>query len=103
MIPLLRLRRDWFILVSGFLRMSEKIAEKVRVSCDCQSMAGKLVPTVIFWRGREYRIEKIGLHFPLRQGRVLHHIFSVLAGGNFFRLNLDTESLVWVLEEVEAS
>lgn len=82
--------------------MSEKIAEKVRVSCDCQSMAGKLVPTAIFWRGREYGIEKIGLHFPLRQGRVLHHIFSVVAGGNFFRLDLDTESLMWCLEEVES-
>lgn len=82
--------------------MSEKIAEKVRVSCDCQSAAGNLVPTAIFWRGREYRVEKVGLHFPLRQGRVLHHIFSVVAGGNFFKLDFDTESLVWTIEGVEA-
>ena len=45
-------------------------------------------------------ITKLGFHHTVRVGRVLHHIFSVATESMFFRLNLDTETLSWTLEEV---
>ncbi|MDP2874470.1 MAG: hypothetical protein Q8N84_04235 [bacterium] len=83
--------------------MTEKIGEKVEVACQSLPPTGRLTPTKLRWRGREYPVEKIGLHFPLRQGKTLHHIFSIVAGGNFFKLDFDTESLVWTLEEAGES
>ena len=57
-------------------------------------------PTAIEWAGRTYPILKLGLHHTYRRGAVRHHVFSVIARGLFFRLNLNTDSLNWTLEEV---
>lgn len=52
------------------------------------------------WRGRTYKIEKLGLHHTYHLGRVLWHVFSVTGGKMFFRLAFNSENLNWVLEEV---
>ncbi len=57
-------------------------------------------PKYVIWKGRNYTIEKIGLHHAFRRGRTLHHVFSVLAGTLFMRLRLNTDSLDWRLEEI---
>lgn len=57
-------------------------------------------PVILKWDGREYRITKIGLHHTFREGRTLFHIFSVVSGETFFRLNFNTDTLSWRLEEV---
>ncbi len=57
-------------------------------------------PKYVIWKGRNYTVTKIGLHHYFRQGRTLYHIFSVLAGTIFMRLKLDTDSLLWKLEEI---
>lgn len=58
------------------------------------------IPTTITWAGRDYPVSQLGLHHTYLQGRTLQHIYSVLAGGLFFRLRLDTASLHWTLEEI---
>jgi len=58
------------------------------------------LPWRLKWHGRVYTITKLGFHHTVRVGRVLHHIFSVATSSMFFRLNLDTETLSWTLEEV---
>lgn len=74
--------------------MPEIIDEQVSVNL-C------LYPTSLVWRGRCYQINKVGLHHTTHQGRTLFHIFSVTDGANFFKLQLDTETLGWKLLEIE--
>ncbi len=73
--------------------MSEQIDESVSVNL-CIS------PTSLFWRGRGYQINKVGLHHTTREGRTLFHIFSVTDGANFFKLQFNTETLGWKLLEI---
>ncbi len=72
----------------------------VTVAFVSWSKGAKIYPISLQWDGRLYKVTKIGFHHRFRQGRTLHHIFSVLAGGTFFKINLDTESLLWRLEEI---
>lgn len=60
----------------------------------------KTWPVKIYWNGREYRVEKVGLVHKFREGRVLMHVFSVVAGETFFRLAFNSENLTWRLTEV---
>lgn len=80
--------------------MIEKINEPVSVALVSDCKKRKVYPHLIFWRGRKYKIDKIGLHHFFRQGRTLLHVFSVVSGNNFFRLSLNTNSLFWTLEEI---
>jgi ribosomal protein S19 len=57
-------------------------------------------PLKIKWRNRTYKISKIGYHYKVHVGKTLHHIFSVTDGNNFFKLNYNTDSLSWKLEEM---
>lgn len=57
-------------------------------------------PTVLWWRRRRYPITRVGLHHTAHDGRRLFHIFSVTDGMNFFKLQLDTETLQWTVLEV---
>jgi hypothetical protein len=65
-----------------------------------EPQGAKVYPLRVRWDGRVYSITKVGLHHNFRVGRTLHHVFSVVSGETFFRLNLDTENLSWRLEEV---
>lgn len=58
------------------------------------------IPKYLIWKGRDYKLDKIGFHHSFYQGRILYHIFSVVAGTVFFKLKLNTENLLWRLEEV---
>lgn len=73
--------------------MIQKLSEPVAVIFSSR-------PLSLHWSARDYHVSQVGLHHTYRVGRVLHHIYSVLAGELFFRLNLDTETLHWTLEEV---
>ncbi|MEK7616632.1 MAG: hypothetical protein AAB414_01105 [Patescibacteria group bacterium] len=58
-------------------------------------------PSVFFWHGRQIKIEKINLvHTSKNGGNIFYH-FSVSSCGNFYRLNLDTSKMRWILEAVE--
>lgn len=80
--------------------MRETINEKVSVVTIYDREKKSVLPWMIKWQGRRYTITKLGYHHTQRLGRVLHHIFSVTDSIMFFRLDLDTENLMWTLEEV---
>ena len=80
--------------------MLEKISVPVSVSLIFNSKTRKVMPRTVIWSGRVYRICKIGLHHTYRSGRTLFHVFSVVSGGLFFRLVLNTDNLHWRLEEI---
>ncbi|MBI5613943.1 hypothetical protein HY947_03380 [Candidatus Gottesmanbacteria bacterium] len=58
------------------------------------------IPSVLEWRGRQYIIKTIGLHHTWRDGRILYHVFSVSDESMFFRLEFNTESLLWRLTDI---
>lgn len=80
--------------------MLTKIDEKVSVKLVSSILHNKVYPEIMYWRGRTYKISKVGLHHFYREGRTLKHIFSVISGQTAFRLSLDTQTLQWKLEEV---
>lgn len=81
--------------------MSTFINESVSVDLLSNHLTGKVYPWIISWRGRKYRINKVGLHHMIREGRTLLHIFSVTDGTVFFKLVFNTERLQWQLLEVD--
>ncbi|MFZ3301789.1 MAG: hypothetical protein WA152_03700 [Microgenomates group bacterium] len=58
------------------------------------------IPTSMSWRNRDYKITKVGLHHTYLEGKILVHIFSVLAGDLFLKLKLNTKHLTWNLTEI---
>lgn len=80
--------------------MRETLHEKVSVNLVFNCKTGQVLPKHLGWRGRSYTINKTGLHHTYRSGRSLIHVFSVTDGNTFFRLELNTETLHWTLNEV---
>ena len=72
--------------------MTEVVNEKVKVGMSDS-------PKWVKWRNRVHKIEKVGLHYTFREGRVLYHIFSVATKTLCMKLRFDTETLNWKLEE----
>ena len=79
----------------------QKVGSVVSVSLSFDSKTRKSFPRSVVWNGKLYAISRIGLHHTYRKGRVLYHVFSVVASTLFLRLVLNTENLQWNLEEVQ--
>lgn len=47
--------------------------------------------------GREVEVQELGLRHPVRQGRKTVHMFDVTDGGADYRLEFDSERLIWHL------
>ncbi len=80
--------------------MTQKLSEPVSVELISSHRTSRVSPRSVFWRGRLYRIDKIGLHHSFRQGRILFHIFSVVSESFCFRLSLNSETLFWEITEI---
>jgi hypothetical protein len=80
--------------------MGEKINEKVSIITIFNRSSGKVMPYKMQWQGRDYIMTKLAYHHKARIGRLIVHIFHVSDGKNDYRLNLNTETLQWTLEEV---
>jgi hypothetical protein len=73
--------------------MSEVIQETVTVGMSS-------TPKWIKWKNRVYKIDQIGLHHKYYEGKTLYHIFSVISKNTFLKIKLNTENLIWQLEEI---
>lgn len=80
--------------------MIQKISAPISVITTYNHRTRQTKPAKVKWDGREYQIEKIGLHHTYREGRTLYHVFSASAKDLFFKLILDTDTLHWRLEEI---
>jgi len=81
--------------------MSTVIDEMVSVNLLSNHVAHTVMPTSIYWRGRRYAVTKVGLHHVTHEGRTLVHIFSVTDGSLFFKLQFNTDTLMWRLLETD--
>ena len=82
--------------------MMEKINEEVSVVMYYSSKKRLALPRLINWQNKDYAVGKIGYHHTVRDGATLHHIFELVdtAETLWFRLNLNTDNLHWLLEAV---
>lgn len=80
--------------------MIQKITAPISVLTLFDHKKHIFTPLYVSWDGEKYKIKKIGYHHKVREGKVLFHIFSVISETLFFRLKFDTESLLWVVEEI---
>ena len=82
--------------------MREKINEEVSVVMYYSARQRLALPHVISWQNREYHVGKIGYHHTVLEGKTLHHIYELVDKEQtlWFRLNLDTSNLHWLLEAV---
>ncbi len=80
--------------------MLQKIKPPISVILESDSKLRKVSPKYIHWDGIDYEVTKVGFHHTLREGRTLIHVFSVDTDSLFFRLKLNTDNLLWTLEEI---
>ncbi|HTL39202.1 MAG TPA: hypothetical protein VL306_00080 [Methylomirabilota bacterium] len=57
------------------------------------------MPNRFWWQGKEIVIQKINLAYSKREGRNKFYFFAVTDGANYFKLQLNAESLTWTLLE----
>lgn len=80
--------------------MSDIIDEKISVISICDSVGGTVLPVKISWRGREYKINKLGYYHKYKVGRTMIHAYHVTNGVLDFSLECDGDNLQWTLKEV---
>ncbi len=82
--------------------MREKINEVVSVVMYFSARKRVALPHIVSWQNRDYKVEKIGYHHTVRDGRSLHHIYELTVKETdlWMRLNLNTDNLHWTLEVV---
>ncbi|KKU21068.1 MAG: hypothetical protein UX38_C0005G0026 [Microgenomates group bacterium GW2011_GWC1_46_16] len=73
--------------------MIQRLSEPVTVTFSTH-------PLFLTWKNRDYPLTQLGLHHTFRDGSTLHHVFSVAGDDLFFRLDLNSRTLRWTLEEV---
>jgi len=82
--------------------MREVINEEVSVVMVYSAKKRIALPHIISWRSREYRVGKIGYYHSVKVGDTRHHIYELVDKDNslWFRLNLDSGNLHWMLEAI---
>ncbi|OGV93967.1 hypothetical protein A3B57_00960 [Microgenomates group bacterium RIFCSPLOWO2_01_FULL_47_10] len=80
--------------------MIQTIDAPISVITAYNHLTSQFIPVKLKWHSREYTIITIGFHHHYRQGRTLFHVFSVATEEMFFRLELDTETLMWRVTEI---
>lgn len=80
--------------------MQEKVNEKVSIISSYSRDNGLVMPRKMRWQGRDYTFKTQSYRGKWKNGRDLIHAFYVSDGIMDFRLNLNTDNLIWTLEEV---
>jgi len=82
--------------------MFEQVNDPVKVLAGFSSdkKGVQVTPYLVDWKDTRYRLDKIGLHHRAVRGDKNVHIFEFAAEAIKFKVELDTETLVWTLVEV---
>lgn len=83
--------------------MLEKVNEPISVIASFArgpQNTVRVLPYLIKWRRKSYKVDTFGLYHPERRGAKRIHIFSFSSGSTNFRIELDPETLEWTLAEV---
>jgi hypothetical protein len=82
--------------------MREKINQEVSVVMFYSSRHKVAKPYLLSWQNRDYPLGKVDYHHIVREGQTLHHIYELCDTDQslWFRLNLDTSNMHWLLEAI---
>lgn len=58
-----------------------------------------LVPRIIRWGNHRYKIDRVNLVHPIKEGAVRIYFFSVSDGTNSWKLGFNTDTLKWWVED----
>jgi hypothetical protein len=61
---------------------------------------GKLLPRKFQWRQQILDIQEVTMINDTRDGGIRKRFYSVMSGGNLFRLSFNRESEIWKVEEI---
>lgn len=61
---------------------------------------GKLIPKKFQWRQQVLNIQEVTMVNDTRDGGIKKRFYSVMSGGNLFRLSFNRDSEVWKIEEI---
>lgn len=79
--------------------MYTKINKKVKIIALFE--AGKVVPKILRYGNRDYKVKEVSLAYQEREGRSVNYYFGVETdGGSVFKLRYNDAQLDWWLEEV---
>ncbi|MEJ0021887.1 MAG: hypothetical protein WDN47_04940 [Candidatus Doudnabacteria bacterium] len=77
--------------------MLEQINETIEVIA--RFSGNKATPVKFLWQGREIPVKKINLTYSRFEGRVKFYFFAVSDDTNYFKLQFNSDSLIWTLLE----
>lgn len=83
----------------------EIINERVEVAAvfyKTKTEQQRCKPIKMHWRGRDITFTELGLRHPTSKGRRMIHVFDITDGANDYRLEFDSEQLLWTLVGVLA-
>jgi hypothetical protein len=60
----------------------------------------KFTPKKFQWRTKSYQVDQITLSSNIKDGGVRFRTYSVMSGGNLYRLLFNRDDETWLLEEV---
>lgn len=86
----------------GYILDMETIDEAVSVQFFSNHLKRSAGPVYLYWQGRRYTIQKVGLHHTVKEGNTLMHVYSVTDDTTFFKLSFNTENLQWKLLEIDS-
>jgi hypothetical protein len=77
--------------------MNEEINETIQVAGLFKD--GEFKPLKFLWKNREYVVSAINLAYSRFEGRSKIYFFAVSDNHNYFKMQFDSDSLVWTLLE----
>lgn len=82
--------------------MRQKINEEVSVVMYYMAKKRHVVPSLLHWQNKDYKLDKVSYYHNYMEGRERQHIFELtdIEQTLHFRLRLDSSNLHWTLEAI---
>jgi hypothetical protein len=80
--------------------MIQDIKAPISVFLTYNHRTNLVYPAKLVWDGREYKVQKVGLHYSFKTGKALFHVFTAITETLFFKLVLNTTNLFWTVEQI---
>ena len=82
--------------------MREKINQEVSVIMVYTSKQKRVVPYLLNWQNKDYKLAKVSYYHSYLEGRDRQHIFELTDAEQtlHFRLRLNSSNLHWILEAI---
>jgi hypothetical protein len=77
--------------------MYEQINDPIQVATLFKN--GELRPLKFLWKGREFPVQAINLAYSQFDGRSKIYYFAVSDNNNYFKLQFNSDNLMWTLLE----